>query len=129
MGLSLDLEFCKVGRGGSLAGRSDGSYIKELYPNICSPAFVLECSEGKGRIIGSFPEQATTACAYRGELLGLLAIYLILLAANKVRPRLGGTVDVISDFLGALMSVADLPPTRIPSQCSHSEILKTIMVN
>ena len=114
---------------GTCRAVTDGSYIKELYPNICSAAFVFECSEGKGRIIGSFPEQATTACAYRGELLGLLAIHLILLAANKVRPSLEGTVDVISDCLGALTSVADLPPTRIPSRCSHSDILKTIMVN
>lgn len=114
---------------GTCRAVTDGSYIKEMYPNICSAAFVFECYEGRGRIIGSFPEQTPTACAYRGELLGLLAIHLILLAANKVRPRLEGTIDVISDCLGALTSVADLPPTRIPSRCSHPDILKTIMVN
>ena len=108
---------------------TDGSYIKEMYPNICSAAFVFEYKEGRGQIIGSFPKQATTACAYRGELLSLLAIHLILLAVNKVRPSLEGTIEVFSDCLGALTSVADLPPTRIPSRCSHSDILKTIMVN
>ena len=99
---------------GTCRAVTDGSYIKEMYPNICSAAFVFECNEGRGRIIGSFLEQTTTACAYRGELLGLLAIHLIFLAANKVRPRLEGTIEVISDCLGALTSVADLPTTRIP---------------
>ena len=61
---------------------TDGSYIKEYYPNICLAAFVFECTEGRGRIVGSFPEQTVAANAYRGELLGLMAIHLILLAAN-----------------------------------------------
>ena len=37
---------------------TDGSYIKEYYSNICSAAFVLECTEERGRIVGSFPEQS-----------------------------------------------------------------------
>ncbi len=28
---------------------TDGSYMKELYPNLISAAFVLECSKGRGR--------------------------------------------------------------------------------
>ena len=34
----------------------DGSYIQELFPNLCSAAFVLECSAGRERIVGSFLE-------------------------------------------------------------------------
>jgi hypothetical protein len=26
------------------------SYIRELYPNLCSAAFILECSAGRGRV-------------------------------------------------------------------------------
>jgi hypothetical protein len=114
---------------GTCRAVTDGSYIKEVLPNVCSAAFILECSEGRGRIVGSFPEQTVAACAYRGELLGLMAIHLILLAANKVRPDLEGTVDVFSDCVGALEKVSDLPPNRIPSRCRHSDILKNIMVN
>ena len=69
------------------------------------------------------------ACTYRGELLGLMAINLILLAADKVRPDLTGSVDVYSDCIGALEKVSDLPPNRILSRCRHSDILKNIMVN
>ena len=68
----------------SLICVADGSYIKETMLELCSAAFILECTEGPGRIVGSFPESSKVANAYRGELLGLMAIHLILLAANKV---------------------------------------------
>jgi hypothetical protein len=114
---------------GSIYAVTDGSYLKELYPDICSAAFVLECQQGRGRIVGSFVEQSSAACAYRGELLGLMAIHLILLAANRTQPQLQGNVTIFSDCLGALNKVAHLPPNRIPSRCSHSDILKNIMIN
>ncbi len=31
---------------------TDGSYMKQMYPNISSAAFIFECSRGRGRIIG-----------------------------------------------------------------------------
>lgn len=61
--------------------------------------------------------------------MGLMAIHLILLAANTIRPGLQGHVDIYSDCLGAIGRVAELPPHRIPSRCQHSDILKNIMVN
>ena len=36
---------------------TDGSYMKELHPYLNSAAFVLECSIGRGRLMGSFVEQ------------------------------------------------------------------------
>ena len=36
---------------------TDGAYIKEHLPNVCSAAIILECSGGRGRIIGSFPDR------------------------------------------------------------------------
>ena len=114
---------------GTCVAVTDGSFIRELYPEMSSAAFILECSQGRGRILGSFAEQSSAACAYRGELMGLMAIHLILLAANTVRPRLQGHVDMYSDCLGAIGRVAELPPQRIPSRCQHSDILKNIMVN
>ena len=68
----------------SLICVTDGSYIIETVPELCSAAFILECAEGPGRIVGSFPESSKVANAYRGELLGLMTIHLILLAANNV---------------------------------------------
>ena len=114
---------------GTLVVVTDGSYMRDMYPDICSAAFILECSKGSGRIIGSFSDQSITANAYRAELMGLLAIHLILKAANEIWPNLNGKVRIYSDCLGALGRVADLPPHKIPSRCSHSDILKIILVN
>jgi hypothetical protein len=114
---------------GTLVAVTDGSYIREIYPNLCLAAFVLECSKGWGRVFGSFLEALLVANAYRGELLGLMAIHLILLSVNKFNPTLSGSVEVVSDCLGALKRVTYLPPYHITSQCQHSDILKTIMVH
>ncbi len=77
----------------------------------------------------SFPEDTVAACTYCGELLGLMAIHLILLAANKVRPDLEGSIEIHSDCVGVLEKVSNLPSNRTPTQCGHSDILKNVMVN
>ena len=107
---------------------TDGLYMKELYPDLCSAKFVLECSKGRGGIFGSFPEQLVAAGAYRGELLGLMAVHLIFLAVNKVNPTLQGRVKIYYDCLGALVTVATLTINRIPCRCNHSDILRNIIV-
>ena len=84
---------------GTLIAVTDGSYMRELLPNLCSAAFILECSEGSGRIVGTFAEASSGANAYRGELLGLMAVHLILLAANELWPRLHDQVVVLLDCL------------------------------
>ena len=55
--------------------------------------------------------------------------HLILKAVNKVSPNLTGSMQILLDCLGALNKVKDLPPYWIPTQCSHSDILKNIMAN
>ena len=60
--------------------------------------------------------------------MGLMAIYLILLEANKVWPSLRGCAVIYSDCLGALGRVANLPPHHIPTKCRHSDILKNILL-
>ncbi len=92
-------------------------------------AFVLECKKGQGRIIGSFSEESLAANAYRGELLGIMAVHLILVSVNKLNSLLAGLVEVVFDCLGALSHVVNLPPYCIPSRCKHSDILKNILVN
>jgi hypothetical protein len=108
---------------------TDGSYTKKLHQYLNSTAFVLECSEGRGRLTGSFMEQTPDAGSYQGEPLGLMAIHLILWGINEVHQGLQGLVLILSDCLGALDKVENLPPYRTPTQCSHSNILKNIVVN
>jgi hypothetical protein len=108
---------------------TDGLYIRELYPYLCSGAFVLECRKGRGQITGSFSKSLAVANAYQGELLGLMAIHLLLLSVNKIHPMLEGSIEIVLECLGALDRVSYLPPHRIPLRCWHSDILKTILVN
>jgi hypothetical protein len=93
----------------SLVAETDGSYIKEHYPDLCSVAFVLECMQGRGRAIGAFPKASAAANAYQGELLGLISIHLLLLAVYTVLPGLSNRVKIYSDCLGALGRVAEPP--------------------
>jgi hypothetical protein len=85
---------------GSLVAVTDGSYIWEIYPNLCLAVFILECSKRQGRIVGTFSEGLLVANTYRGELLGLMAIHLILLSVNKLHRDLLGSIEIVSDGLG-----------------------------
>jgi hypothetical protein len=113
----------------SLTAVTDGSYMKDTYPHLNSAAFVFECTKGRDQLWGSFVEHSPDAGSYQGELLGLMAIQLILKAINEVNTYLKGSVHILSDCLGALKKIEDLPPYQIPTQCSHLDILKNIMAN
>jgi hypothetical protein len=72
----------------SLVAVTDGSYIKEHYPDLCSAAFVLKCMQGRGRRTGAFPEASTAANTFWGELLGLMVVHLLILVVNTItRPK------------------------------------------
>jgi hypothetical protein len=108
---------------------TDGSYMKTLYPDIHSAAFVFECKRVRGRLWGLFPEVSRNSCSYRGELMGLLVVHLILQFVNEVNEGLSRKVTIYSDCLGARDKVEHLPSSRIPTGCAHSDLLKTILVN
>jgi hypothetical protein len=93
--------------------------MKKLFPSIHSAKSIIECQKGRGRLWCSFLEPSRTACSYRGELVGLMAIHLLLLAVNKTHPLLQGSVHIYSDCLGALEKVKNLPPSIIPTNWVH----------
>ena len=92
---------------------TDGLYMKDLYPYLNSAAFILECSKGRGRLMGSFVENTPNAGSYRGELLGLMGIHLILRSMKEISTDFQGLVHIYSDCLGALNKVENLPPYRL----------------
>ncbi len=94
---------------GTCIAVTDGSYMQDLYAALNLAAVVIECTKGRGQLWCSFLEASRVACSYRGELLGLMAIHLILLAINEVNPALTGLVHIYSDCLGALCKVQNLP--------------------
>ena len=40
---------------------TDGSYTRELYPNVCSAAFIFECTNGTDRLIVSLLETTVSS--------------------------------------------------------------------
>jgi hypothetical protein len=58
-----------------------------------------------------------------------MATHLILLSVNEVIKDLTGSVEIFSDCLGALDKVRNLPLLHISLRCSHSNVLKNILVN
>jgi hypothetical protein len=45
--------------GGALIAVTDGSYIREHYPDLCSGAFILECTRDGGQVVRAFPKAST----------------------------------------------------------------------
>jgi hypothetical protein len=101
--------------------------MSEVQMDLCSAAFFFECTTGRERFVGSFGEQSPSANAYQGELLGLMAVHLVLLGVSQLLPGLDGKVVIYPDCDGALQKV--LPPLWILSQCKHLDLLKNILVN
>ena len=73
---------------------ADGSYMPDLRTDLCSTAFFFECRNGRGKLVGSFAEVSASSNAYRGELLGIMTVHLILLGMNKLLPDLSGCIRV-----------------------------------
>ena len=109
-------------REGTCIAVADGSFMREMSPTLCSMAFILECWKECGTLSGSFAEATLVTSAFWGELLGLMAIHLVLLAAQMAVGKLDGRITIHSDCKGALKQVGWLPPLRIPARCKHADI-------
>jgi hypothetical protein len=114
---------------GSLVCVSDGSYLKELHPHMCSAAIMMECSQGGGRLSLALTDQYLSANAFRGELLGLMAIHLLLHSISITHPDLTGNTDIYSDCMGALQTISNLPAAKVPPKWNHTDILKIISLH
>ena len=62
---------------------TNGSYSKKTAPDICSAGWVPAYKLTKQYIAGTLVERSPWANSYRGELLGMLAIRLFLLAVEE----------------------------------------------
>ena len=66
----------------------------------------MVCRESKKWITGSFTERSASASSYRWELLGMLAIHLLLLATEKLYGVDGSSTRILCDNKGALTTFA-----------------------
>ena len=72
---------------GTLVAVHDGSYMKEVNPQVCSAAFMIRCSNTGLRAKGTVEEWSESADNYRAEILGGIMTQLVLKAASQ-DPRL-----------------------------------------
>ena len=90
---------------GSLLCVTDGSYMRDLHTEVCTTAIILECQQGYGCLSLSFSQINRQANAYRSELLGLMAVHLLLLGIQEAQPDLQGNVLIYSDCQGSLSRI------------------------
>ena len=64
---------------GTVISVTDGSYKKDIAPDVSGAGWVIYCEQSKLKLTGSFYERSPDAGSYRGELMGLTALHLIIL--------------------------------------------------
>jgi hypothetical protein len=104
-----------------------GCILRNSFQNYAQQPLYLNVAKDAGGLLEH--SWRPVATAYRGELLGLMAIHLIFLSVNKMNRNLSRSMEIVSDCLGALKRISYLPPYRIPSRCHHLDVLKTILVH
>ena len=88
----------------SLVCVTDGLYNKQVTPDICSAGWVMACMQTKHRILCTLIERSAYAGSYRGELLGMLAICLFLLAVKGYHNTISDGNEACCDNKGALFT-------------------------
>ncbi len=110
---------------GSLYCVTDGSYIKELAPDVCGSAWVLFCAETNKWINGEFAEQSPGADSYRGEQLGMLAIHLLLLAIEEHYATALRDARIFCDNKGSIQTFSK-DYRRVKSTARNNDVLRVL---
>ena len=100
---------------------TDDLYNKDITPLVSGAGWILYCKRTKQQLNESFFEVSPNAGSYRAELLGLLAIDLLVSAIKKYF-GLGTSTSVIAcDNQGALFKSKEYR-RRIPNSASQADI-------
>ena len=67
---------------GTLTSVTDGLYMEHLHLNISGAGWIIQDRVTGERVQGLLAEGSIAARSYRGELLGMLAVRIFLLAAE-----------------------------------------------
>ena len=104
---------------------TDGSYQKEFAPELCSDGWIMMCRKTVKCIGGTLVEKSSYASSYRGELLGLLAIQLFLLAIEEYYGVASDGNGLVCDNKAALYTFAK-ESKRIPSGQANTDIQRVL---
>ena len=102
-------------RNNSLICVTDGSYNKPRAKNVCSAGWIMACRRTGRCISGTLVEKSQSAGSYRGEMLGMLAIRLFLLAVEEYCGAVTKDNRICCDNKGALVTLR-----RSPRECRRA---------
>jgi len=93
---------------------ADGSYDRKTAPDVSGAGLVLCCTNAEKMLRVSFFERSRSASSYRGELLGLVAIHLLLLARYPSRALKFAVIILgLSNKLATVVVVSRLEHLRL----------------
>ena len=99
-----------------------GSYNKSKALDISSTGWIIHDKASSRQIRGSFVEQSPETSSYRGELLGMLAIHLVLLTIDEQYGIEGLESQVYCDNKGVLFTFVK-SHKHVPAEKANSDIL------
>jgi hypothetical protein len=112
---------------GSAVYVTDGSYNRSIRQDLNGAGWLIYCKSRRKIVFkGSFCEVNAAAGSYRGELLGLLAIHVFVLAVCEFYGCNEGPKGLVAcDNLGGLNKSKERRK-KIPSGAKHADILRSL---
>ena len=107
--------------GGTAVWVTDGSYNRTVAPHTSGAGWLICCTRTGLKMTGRFYERSHKASSYRAELLGLLAIHVLLAALEEYYSIPGSTGKICCDNQGALFKSKEVR-RRIPVGSSQADI-------
>jgi hypothetical protein len=112
-------------RNGKAVLVTDGSFDRKRAPLVSGAGWVITCRNSWKFLRGSFYETSVSASAYRGKLLGLVALHTLALALSQfyALEKAGG--KVCCDNMGALGQSSKVSK-RIRTGAKQADLLRAI---
>ena len=106
---------------GTAISVTDGSYKKDIAPDVSGAGWVIHCTQSKLKLKGSFYERSPDTGSYRGELMGLTALHLMILALEQFYRIPAAKTKVCCDSEGALFKASE-SSKRVPTGSKHADL-------
>ena len=112
-------------RNGTAVLVTDGSFDRKRAPLVSGAGWVIACRTARKFLRGSFYETSISASAYRGELLGLVALHTLALALAQFYSLEKAVGKMCCDNMGALGQSSKVSK-RIRTGAKQADLLRSI---
>ncbi len=110
---------------GMLIGVTDGSYDRHKAKLCSGSGWILVCTASQRTLRGSFYKVSAVAGAYRGKLLGLVALHTLILQLANYYNVQTASGKICCDNISAL-NQASKTRKRVRSGIEHSNLQRAI---